>query len=354
MMLISQGSSGSDRGLLQAVQAILAAFRPEVKAFPTENRLVAPTVQQILRCGMAGVETEDDYLSPKAHPKVFDQANVWLDRMMRLAYALKASAAPPRARLSVAASEPSQGLFAAIMDEKLFATPDAAAYLWRGGGRTRVFQLSAAGSRDANGRPLTYLWRIIRGDPTKISIKRSSANAETIELSVDWHDQTNSLGGLKSSRIDIAFFAYNGVAYSAPAFFSLAFPGHQTRTYPEDASDGRPLSITYGPTPRGVYFDPVLWPLRNWTDEFTYTDGGQLTGWTRIYKRGRKVDFSRDGLMVHSRDDAGRPLDAERITYQIKRPKGIRMVMTETRTGQKFRYEYTGLNDVIGRAVASN
>jgi hypothetical protein len=41
-MLISGGSSGSDQSLLKAVADILAAFKPEVKAFLIRNGLIAP------------------------------------------------------------------------------------------------------------------------------------------------------------------------------------------------------------------------------------------------------------------------------------------------------------------------
>ena len=49
--VMSQGSSGSDKPFLRAVGSILAAFRPEVKAFLRTANLIAPTVQMILRRG---------------------------------------------------------------------------------------------------------------------------------------------------------------------------------------------------------------------------------------------------------------------------------------------------------------
>ncbi len=66
-VLISQGSSGSDRPLMLAVQAILAAFPPKVKQRLTEANLIAPMVHRILHQSLAG---DQDYLDPAAHPTV--------------------------------------------------------------------------------------------------------------------------------------------------------------------------------------------------------------------------------------------------------------------------------------------
>ena len=74
--LISQGSSGSDQPILQAVAAILAAFRPEVKTFLVDHSLLAPTVQWIFRVSQDGVKTNSTYLSGKAHPTVFSGSNL--------------------------------------------------------------------------------------------------------------------------------------------------------------------------------------------------------------------------------------------------------------------------------------
>ncbi|MFV2093291.1 MAG: hypothetical protein ACC634_09430, partial [Hyphomicrobiales bacterium] len=62
-MLISKGKSGSDRPFLQAVSAILAAFRPRVKNALRAARLINPTVQMIFRRGLTGIDTDEDYLS---------------------------------------------------------------------------------------------------------------------------------------------------------------------------------------------------------------------------------------------------------------------------------------------------
>lgn len=352
LMLISKGSSGSDRRFLQAIQIILAAFRPDVKALLKEKRLIAPTVQQIIRRGMAGIETDADYLSPAAHPTVFDQVDLRLDRMLALANAMTADAIPPRAQIAVTAEHQAMQPFASPLPEELFTTPDATARMWRGGGRTRTYRLSAAGSFDANGRPLTFSWRVLGGDPNRIEIKRLKPDASEVEITIEWHENIRNAAGLKSSRIDIGLFAHNGAEYSAPAMFSVMLPAHQSRVYSKDRSDRRPLSIAYLP-PNGVkvYADPVIWPRRDWNDVFDYDDRGNLLGWTRNYRKGGAARFTQHGLKVMEADDLGRPAKAEALRYQMAQDDKGQIILEEQTLGRVFSYAYSGEESRFGLPV---
>src|SRR5690606_30438754 len=75
-MIISNGRSGSDQPFLHAVASFLAALRPEVKEHLAAHNLIAPTVQMLFRQGQVPVGTAEDYLSYKAHPPVFEAANI--------------------------------------------------------------------------------------------------------------------------------------------------------------------------------------------------------------------------------------------------------------------------------------
>ncbi len=352
LMLISQGSSRSDRRFLRAIQIILAGFKPAVKTLLKEKRLIAPTVQQIIRRGMMGIETEDDYLSPAAHPTVFDQENLRLDRMLSLANGMTAGAVPPRAQIAVTAEHRALQPFASPLPEELFTTPDATARLWRGGGRTRTYKLSAAGSFDANDRPLAFFWRVLRGDPNRIVIKRLKPDASEVEVTIEWHEDIKSPTGLKSSRVDIGLFAHNGAEYSAPAMFSVMLPLHQSRVYSKDPSDRRPLSIAYLP-PRGVkaYFDPVIWPRRDWSDAFVYDERGNLLGWTREYRKGGTAQFTRHGLKVMETDDLGRPVKTEAVRYQMALDDNGWRVLKEQAAGRIFSYAYGDESSRLGLPV---
>lgn len=341
LMLISKGSSGSDQQFLKAIQIILAGFKLDVKALLKEKRLVAPTVQQIIRRGMAGIETGDDYLNPAAHPTVFDQKDIRLDRMLALANGLTAAAVPPRAQIAVKVEHRAMQPFAPPLSEELFTTPDATARIWRGGGRTRTYTLSAAGSFDANDKPLTYFWRVLSGGPAKVTITETAPDASEIEVTIDWQEGIINPSGLTSSRVDIGLFAHNGEEYSAPAMFSVTLPKHQRRIYSEDAEDRRPLSIAYRPG-KGAreYVDPVLWPKRDWNDVFDYDARGNLIGWTRNYRRGEPARFTQHGLKVTKVDVLGRHVKAEAVGYRLARDKKGRSMLQEQPIGRFFEYRY--------------
>lgn len=351
-MLISKGSSGSDRRFLHATQVILAGFKPDVKALLKKKRLIAPTVQQIIRRGMAGIETEEDYLSAAAHPTVFDPKKVNLERMLDLANGLDVSAVPPRAQIAVLKEGRAKGPFSTPVPEELFTTPDAIARMWRGGERVRRYSLGAAGSWDANDRPLTYFWRVLRGDPGKVRIERTAPDASEVDVTIEWQEGMRSPEGLKSSRVDIALFAYNGVEYSAPAIFSLNLPTHQRRVYRDNPADERPASIAYLPE-KGVktYADPLIWPSRGWSDVFDYNDKDELLGWTRTYRKGRKGHFTQHGLRVVERDAQGRHIRAEAIRYEVARGKDGRSNLKERPVGRLFAYSYANDVDRLGTPV---
>lgn len=352
LMLISKGSSGSDRRFLQAIQIILAGFKPDVKALLTEKKLIAPTVQQIIRRGMKGVETDEDYLSGRAHPTVFDQRKAPLGRMLDLANALEADSVPPRAQIAVLAETPRKGPFASPVPEELFTTPDAIARTWRGAERARRYTLSAAASWDANDRPLTFFWRVLRGDPGKVKIERKTPDAAEVEVTIEWHEGVKSPEGLASSRVDIGLFAFNGVQYSAPAIFSLHLPAHQQRVYADDPDDERPVRITYYPKKGDrTYLDPIIWPWRGWEDAYEYGGDGDLFGWTRTYRKGGTARFTRHGLKVEEADDKGRPVRARAVRYEMKRNAKGRSFLKEQPLDRVFSYTYAGKDDWLGVAA---
>ncbi|MEM7271432.1 MAG: hypothetical protein AAF401_19545, partial [Pseudomonadota bacterium] len=232
--IVSQGSSGSDLQFVRAIRNILAALPTKVKAKLKEAGLIAPTVQKILRRGADWIASDEDYLSGRAHPTVFKDAPA-NDRLIDLAQALTLDALPPLATLTLLEMVGDAG---ALAPEALIATPVAIAAMWRGPLGERRYRLKASGE-DANDRPLTYHWRLLRGDPSRVKIRPLDGEGREVEISIKWQDdiRTAGDGGLPSGRIDIGLFAHNGAHYSAPAFFSVSLPRHETRKY---ASTGVP------------------------------------------------------------------------------------------------------------------
>ena len=62
---------------------------------------MGPTLQWLLRRTQKGVETEDDYLSPLAHPTAFAWARMDLVRIAEKAHALRPEQIPPFAALNL-------------------------------------------------------------------------------------------------------------------------------------------------------------------------------------------------------------------------------------------------------------
>ncbi|MEX2520290.1 MAG: hypothetical protein WD969_13270, partial [Paracoccaceae bacterium] len=302
-MLITQGSSGSDRPALRATMAILAAFQPKVKTFLKERGLIAPTIQQIFRRGQTGIETDETYLSPIAHPVVFDARRIDLGRMIALANALKVEEAPPVVLLSMEEDAVASSVHGLLFpdsgfNERLFDSPSAIARVWRGEADTRRYVLSAAATQDPNGRPLRFHWVVTQGAAANVDITPLDDAGSRVEVVLRWATPkpTALRKDILSPRTDIAVIADNGAELSAPAFFSMLYPAHQARIYDATGLE-KPVLQTIdhaSAVSARRYFDPLIWPQRNWIDQLDHNAQGKLVGWTR--KRGEvETRFTADG-----------------------------------------------------------
>lgn len=247
-LIISQGSSGSDRPFMRAVATTLAAFRPEVKRRLIAAGMLPAMIQRILRRTALGTPTIQDYRTGKAHPTVFDGASVNDVKMAEMAHDLRADALPPLARLRVVEEDtPAAGrdYFDVHPTERLGDTPACIARIFRGTARTRRMTVSAEDSMDLDGRPLTFHWAVLRGDPARVRFRPMNESGSLVEIAAEWHERRPIAPGaaMESNRIDIGCFVNNGLADSAPAFVTLFCLDDEARTY--DA-DGRPLEIGYG------------------------------------------------------------------------------------------------------------
>ncbi|MEM7188607.1 MAG: hypothetical protein AAF439_03265 [Pseudomonadota bacterium] len=347
-ILISQGSSGSDRPLLQAIQVILAAFPRDVKARLVDERLIAPMVQQIFRRGLKGVDP-DGYMGPLAHQTVIRGEDIDLGRLIRLAQGLKISEIPPMVTLQMRSETPPNGsIFADGLTEALFDTPGALARVWRGAGQLRTYELEAA-AQDPNGREISFHWRVLRGDAARISIEPLDATGRRVRITLPWHDPAPVPGrpDITSPRVDIAVFADNGAQISAPAYFSMLYPAHQQRRH--DAV-GRLLSIDHRHPPE-VYADPNIWPRRDWEDTFLHDAERRVIGWTRRGADGQAQSFTAHGLEVLDYGSDGRPARARRVAYPITRNEKGQLAVTEISAPETFYYRYSAPDDRIGRPV---
>ncbi|WP_272011511.1 hypothetical protein [Roseovarius sp. ZX-A-9] len=288
-MITSQGSSRSDQLFLNAIALTLAALPTDTFAFLREKGLIAPTVQMILRHNLSTVTSREDYLSGSAHPAAFDGRHVRIGRMVEMASKLRPEDIPPLVRLRVIKEDFSDAAGLAGMSERLLDAPAAIGRLWRGFAWEREFVVTAEDTLAANERPITFEWRLLRGDPELVSIEPQGPGGRTARIKVAWHDPWTELAPGKRgqierrmSRVDIGVFANNGVHDSAPSLISIDFPEHQLRRY-DVGPDGekRLLSIDYDAVRREAYFDPLLYWSAAWTDTARYDKTGTLSGWDR-------------------------------------------------------------------------
>ena len=352
-LLTTQGSSGSDRPMLIALSMALAALKPEVKADLTARGLIAPTLQMLIRRSIEGIETDADYLSPRAHPAAIDAEKLDFPRLVAQANALEKDAVPPPATLRVIKElSPTQRieLFGDAYEERFFDTPHAIARIARGAYGERMIALSAGASTDPNGRPLTFHWRVLSGGAEGVEIKRLSDDGAEVEITFPWQDDLTAPGrpDLRTRRLDIMAVADNGAGLGAPAFVSVLFPARQVVEF-----DGeKPVSIVYDATSRlDRYEDPALFPLRNWRDDYSYDPQGRLLGWTRTHADGAQERFTRHGAVIEERDDLGRPVMARQVAYPAAAADGGRRRIATVPLDVRLRYEYDGPEDRLGTAT---
>ncbi len=352
-LIISQGSSGSDRAFMSAVALTLAAFKSETQRKLIQAGILVPTVQMIFRRANKQVETPEDYLSGKAHPTVFQGGRIDRDKMVDLAHAMTVNEIPAMVQLRIVKEEkPQPGVdyfVAGKANESLFTTPAAIARIFRGKAYRRKITISAAGSKDINQRELRYHWVLLRGDPTKVQIKPQNDSKSAVEITVAHHEKRPIREGakLQSSRVDIGCFVHNGANYSAPGFVTFYFLNSERRVYNEQKQI---VSIEHKGG-KGRYVDPLIEPAKNWKDTFQYTPDGKLRGWIRTRPKGAPQPFTRHGALVLNQDDAGRPRKAITVRYVGKRGKKGAPHLEQVMGKEILVYQYKDDKDLLGKVA---
>lgn len=321
-LIVSHGSSGSDKPFLEAVAMILAAYRPDTKARLIEENLIVPMTQMVFRRSLRNVLSRADYFGPNANPAAFEAYDINLARMVSLAQSIKPGDIPPQVRIRVTSEETAtEGVdfFGDGLSEQFFDTPAAIARIWRSKAFSRTLTLSADETKDPNGRPLSFQWRLLQGKGEHVRITPSK-DGRTASISLDWQEPfaISKDNPVKSSRVDIGVYANNGVHDSAPAILSVWFPPDEARTY-EPGPDGamRIASIDYAGRP-GVYADPMLIARADWRDSYHYDAAGRLTGWTRT-RGGASEEYDAEGRRILAPADATGPARTEAVSYPLRR-----------------------------------
>lgn len=295
-------------------------FRDIVRALPKELRanaaLLAPN---LIRRGQKCVKTETDFMSGKAQRPVLRFADIDAKKVVDAAAGMSPDAQLPippfldQERTKALSGLPVTDLWDAPYDRPLRAMSAFHAAFFAFGGE-QTFRFAAAC------HPLEtckLVWKVLQGDEKKVRILPKAEDMSEVELEVDYHtvfDVTLADGTKqKTSRVDVGCFLVgtNGVA-SVPAIVSVYFLPNETREY---GKDGRLVSVDYAK--RQIEgFCPSLCPMGDWRDAFHWTKDGKLMGWTRTYADGQgrvaTNEFTRDGLVIDTRDALGRPKDVHR------------------------------------------
>ncbi len=287
--IASKGRSGSERELLAAAIKALASFKPSVKDVLRKKRLVSPTLQYLFRNSILGVENKEDYLSAKAHPAVFEASKVNVKKLSRIAREMDIKTIPPLIGLKV--MEESGWIygvdgFAQVSSEVLFDTPNSIARVIRSTAYEKRMQVALASSlENHDAMDAKVHWIVLSGDEKRIQIKKLDEIGFSVEITVPWHGEKISTQDpeIFSRRVEIAAFVESNGVISAPAFVNFHYPIHQHREYDEN---GKLLKIDHqDPEKSIIYADPLLFPKRDWEDQYKYDDNGKLVGWTRIREK---------------------------------------------------------------------
>ena len=245
-VLITQGSSGSDMPFVKALIATAAALRPEVQQHVIRHGVLMPTLQALLRQSSTQVQNERDYFTGRAHPVVFDPASLDELKMITSAQVMSMLSVPPVARLRLlSAPSPRPGIDffepASVTQEGLGAQPSCIARVYRSTAEAEDLHLSAEGSSDPGGKPLTYQWVLLQGDPARVQIMPNEDGTQAT-IRVRWHPPLLAASGIRTHRMDIGLFASNGLSWSAPAMLCVAMNPNERRFFDDK---GRLTEIHY-------------------------------------------------------------------------------------------------------------
>ncbi|MGW8180224.1 MAG: hypothetical protein ACWGQW_15910, partial [bacterium] len=330
---VTRGYSASEIDELKKTFFLLAGFRPDVKHILNLRGLLVPVTWMVYRRSL--VDSDEEYLTPKAHPWVWDNDDAVLyDQalfMAEYAYSITPATLPPIVEVYVSGYHGVNGkdFFTRgtpLSDrEDAWNTPATVARWFRGRQQNKTVIADATRSYDINGRPITYHWIVLYGDAQITPLNEEKSK---VRISYEYAQGFNNMAV-------IGVFVHNGAYYSAPCYISnYVFPAPEQRYY--DPA-GRVSAIDYVPlnqwrTGLGWIYqdtfkafcateaeDPygiVAYGREHyWTrDEFHYGLDGKEMGWTRVFD-GKTWGFTPEGYLVISKSADGLVQKAQRVKY---------------------------------------
>ena len=360
-IMVSQGSSFTDKPFLRAFAAALAAYQPKTKRLLKDHKLLVPTTSALFRYSLRTVKTPEDYFTGSAHPVVFNSKNIDVEKLAELAHSLTPEEVPPLPFLHVIQE---QGCTNGVdyfeqqeLPESFCPTPFNVSRIARNVRmRDRKISIQAdAISLQGKQQPVRFRWAVLQGDPGKIQIHPTTKDGSRVEITVTEHiavPKQEKSDVFASTRIDIGCFAQGSGKYaSLPAIYSIYYLPNENRTYRED---GQIQSVDYT-NPSHAYADPALTLPKLWKDDYHYTKDGACIGWTRTF--GKKTnEFTYAGHRVLETDRQGRPIKACAVDYLPRKNPSPNLPPTLSYADslQTFTYRYVNKQDCIGTWKADN
>ena len=301
-IIVSQGSSGTDKPFIRAVAWTIGSFQRDVRLFLEEHGLLMPTVQMLLRRSQNNIDADKEYLTGRAHPVVFDRRNINVIKMMNAAHRMALKDIPPLVQLKLISEDTmvaGRDFIGPIrLSEKLYESPELISRIWRGYSPSRTMRISAAGTINPSGLPLQYYWVVLRGPADKVDIQllNRDGSEAAVRFAYPYRSESQWLEGMWSNRIEVGVFAGTRSNISAPSFITWVTLDNEERRYNED---GEIQSIDYG---TGRYVDPRLAVGMPFRDTFQWSDG-HITGMTRKNTDGVIEQVEANGNTIKSATD---------------------------------------------------
>lgn len=289
------------------------AMKPEVQEAGGIRQLLG-----IIRRSQKCVKSEADFMSSAAHRPAISTKDIDELKVVELAAKLN----KPYPEIPVIEAAKMGFKWTAINDlwTSPYDSPIAheanhnAVYVARWAERTGRFIVTV--QREVDGGELVC--RLLQGDPSKVRFKKDKSfeqdgcTYDVMEIECDYHEafdvQLADGIKMKSTRVDIGCFAVKDGVASVPAIISIFYMPHEKREYGED---GLLKSVDYTKAQIPGWM-PQFCPKADFKDVFHWTKDRECTGWTRVSSDGKRTEFTREGLVVMTRDKLGRPQDVRR------------------------------------------
>lgn len=296
-------------------------FRDIVRTMRPNDRSVASIAAlNIIRHAQRCVTNEASFMDGMAQRPVLSFADIDIEKAIAAAKLMMSN--PPTIPFIKKASlafemTPVTDLWSAPYDRPHLAHSvhhEAFIAVW--GERTGLIDVEIVDDEAEKPHKGELVWKVLQGDEDKVRILPQGKDASKVRIEVDYHkvfDVALPNGKtVRSSRVDVGCFRVVNGRASVPAIVSVYFNPNETREY---GADGKLVSIDYTKRPIEGW-RPQFCAKGAWKDTFNYTKNGKTTGWTRVMSDENGTvttnEFTREGLVVMTRDALGRPKDVRR------------------------------------------